>query len=220
MANQGVLKACSLLSWHPHHIAKSRHPLRVRTHCFSFRRYIDWMEEVMTKPWLAIALGAVAVFAVVTLAIAGAEKVAFPVYQGHVLYEVLDKHQDKEIMEFYIDREALQRLKQGQPLPSGAVLTRPTFKARVNDQGELEKDANGRLIRGPLNRIVVMEKRAGWGAEYPAELRNGEWEYAIFDPDGKLRANANYTACFQCHKPKADQDFVFTHQQLVKAARR
>jgi hypothetical protein len=29
----------------------------------------------------------------------------------------------------------------------------------LNDKGELVKDANGRLIRGPLNRIVVMEKR-------------------------------------------------------------
>src|SRR5262245_22187445 len=116
----------------------------------------------------------------VTAALAGPEKVALPLYQTHVLYEVLDKHQDKEVVEFYVNTEAFQRIKQGQQLPSGAVLTRPTFKALLDDKGELIKDANGRLIRGPLNRIVVMEKRTGWGAEYTSELRNGEWEYGIF----------------------------------------
>lgn len=103
---------------------------------------------------------------------------------------------------------------------SSALLTAPTFKALLNDRGELVKDANGRLIRGPLDRIVVMEKRTGWGVEYPADLRNGEWEYARFGPNGTLSANVNYQPCFQCHKPKGEQDFVFTYSQLVKAARR
>ena len=156
---------------------------------------------------------------VVTAAIAGPDKVAFPAYQDHVLYGVLDQPDIKEVRELYVSPEALKGLKAGQPLPSGTVLTAPTFKALLNDKGELERDANDRLIRGPLNRIVVMEKRAGWGAEYPVELRNGEWEYAIFNPDGKLRTNANFNACFQCHKPKSDQDFVFTQTQLLKAAR-
>jgi len=66
---------------------------------------------------------------IVTAALAGPEKVAFPPYQTHVLYEVSDKHHDKEVMEFYVNPEAFQRIQRGQPLPSGAVLTRPTFKA-------------------------------------------------------------------------------------------
>ena len=45
----------------------------------------------MSKPWFAIAFGAVSFFAVMTLAIAGADKVAFPAYQTHVLYDVLDQ---------------------------------------------------------------------------------------------------------------------------------
>src|SRR5262245_36909959 len=106
-----------------------------------------------TNALVALILLTTGILFSAVVAIAGAEKVAFPVYQTHVLYDVLDKIQDREIMEFYINPEAFQRIKQGQPLPSGAVLTRPTFKARVNDQGELEKDANGRLIRGQLNRI-------------------------------------------------------------------
>ena len=156
---------------------------------------------------------------VVTAAIAGSEKVAFPTYQTHVLYDVLDQPDLKEVRELYVSPEALKGLKAGQPLPSGTVLSAPTFKALLNDKGELVKDANGRLIRGPLNRIVVMEKRTGWGAEYSAELRNGEWEYQVFEPDGKPRANVKHEACFTCHKPKSGQDFVFSYPQLLKSAR-
>ncbi len=178
------------------------------------------MEELMPKPWLVITVGAVPVFGIMTLAIAGAEKVAFPHYQTHVLYDVLDQPENKEVRELYVNAEALASLKAGQPLPSGTVLSAPTFKAVLNDKGELVKDVNGRLLRGRLDRVVVMEKRTGWGAEYPSEVRNGEWEYARFGADGAASANVKYDACFQCHKPKADQDFVFSYDQLVKAAQR
>jgi len=180
------------------------------------------MEDAMkaSKGAIALALFAVMSLVVISLAIAGAEKVAFPAYQTHVLYDVLDQPDNKEIRELYVNPEALKSFKPGQPLPSGTVLTAPTFKALLNEKGELLKDANGRLIRGALDRIVVMEKRKGWGTEYAADLRNGEWEYGRFRPDGTLGANVNYDACFQCHKPKGDQDFVFTYPQLAKATQR
>ena len=167
----------------------------------------------------ALFLAAAAFFTGQTSVAAGPDKIAFPAYQNHVLYDVVDQPENKEIREVYVNPEALKNLKQGQPLPSGTVLTAPTFKALLDDKSEFVRDANGRLIRGRLDRIVVMEKRTGWGTEYPAELRNGEWEYGRFGSDGKLTPNVNYTACFQCHKPKAEQDFVFTYTELLKQAR-
>jgi len=158
-------------------------------------------------------------FIVTTSATAGPEKVAFPAYQTHVLYDVLDQPDIKEIREAYVNPEALKNVRPGQPLPSGTVLSLPTFKAQVNDKGELVRDPNGRLVRGPLDRIVVMEKRTGWGVEYPEDLRNGEWEYARFRPDGNRDQQANIRGCFECHKPESERDFVFTFSQLVKAAR-
>jgi hypothetical protein len=153
-------------------------------------------------------------------AIAGTEKVAFPAYQTHVLYGVLDQPDIKEIREAYVTPATLKNLKPGQPLPSGTVLSLPTFKAKLDEKGELVRDPNGRLIRGPLDRIVVMEKRKGWGTEYPADLRNGEWEYARFLPDGTRDPKANIKGCFECHKPESKRDFVFTIADLVKAAQR
>ena len=170
---------------------------------------------------LAIGSSAMTVFFLVPgpSATAGPDKVKFPQYQTHVLYDVLDQPEIKEVRELYVNAEALQGLKADQPLPSGTVLSAPTFKALLDDKGEFVRDPNGRLIRGRLDRVVVMEKRTGWGAEYPDALRNGEWEYGRFGADGTLTTTANYKACFECHKPKADQDFVFSMPQLLKAAR-
>jgi hypothetical protein len=182
-----------------------------------------WEQTFMARPCAIIAaaplLAAASMFVDPAVVIAAADKVAFPAYQTHVLYDVLDQPEIKEVRELYVNPEALKNLKAGQPLPSGTVLTAPTFKALLDDKGEFVRDANGRLIRGRLDRIVVMEKRTGWGSEYPADIRNGEWEYGRFGPEGKHSPNVNYTACFQCHKPKAEQDFVFSYSQLLKQAR-
>lgn len=166
-----------------------------------------------------IAVPAAILFIVTTSATAGPEKVAFPAYQTHVLYTVLDQPDIKELREAYVNPEALKAVRPGQPLPSGTVLTLPTFKALLNDKGELVRDPNGRLVRGRLDRIVVMEKRTGWGVEYPEDLRNGEWEYARFRPDGTRDQQANIKGCFECHKPESARDFVFTFSQLVQVAR-
>jgi len=66
---------------------------------------------------------------------------------------------------------------------------------------------------------TVMEKQAGWGAEYPEAQRNGEWEYQAFRADKTANPNANLTACFNCHKPQAGQDFVFSYQSMKTATR-
>lgn len=40
------------------------------------------------------------------------------------------------------------------------------------------KDASGRFIKTDIRGYTAMEKRTGWGSEYPEHVRNGEWEYA------------------------------------------
>ena len=61
-----------------------------------------------------------------------------------------------------------------------------------------------------------MEKRAGWGAEYPDNIRNGEWEYQAFGADKQVNAKAKLTACFECHKPlPSGQDFVFLYNKMA-----
>ncbi len=134
-------------------------------------------------------------------------------------YTTVDRPDVKEVRDVYGNSEAVRMARPGQPLPSGSILTLVHFKARVDDKGQLVKDPNGRLVKGELDRIGIMEKRTGWGVEYPDGLRNGEWEYALFRPDGTRNEKANLKACFECHKPNSGQDFVFTFPQLVGASK-
>ncbi len=60
-----------------------------------------------------------------------------------------------------------------------------------------------------------MEKRKGFGAIYPEDIRTGDWEYERFTPDGKRLPDQDSTQCMKCHKPLAKQDFLFTLPRLA-----
>lgn len=148
---------------------------------------------------------------------AGADNVKFPAnYAKGVLYTTVDRADNKQHRELFITRYALDELKAGRPLPSGTVITMVNYKAKLNAAGEPEKDANGRFIKtDEIAGIAVMEKRSGWGAEYPPEMRNGEWEYQAFKADGAVNDKADLKTCFNCHKPLDKQDFVFSLDKLT-----
>ncbi len=147
---------------------------------------------------------------------AGPEKVAFPAdFKSGLLYTTADRYDVKQYRELYTSPEAVQAAKNGKPLPRGTVITLVQYKALVDAQGDPLKDARGRFMKGDLLGYTVMEKREGWGAEYPADLRNGEWEYSAFTADGKFNDKANYKACFQCHKPHDQIDFVISYPAMA-----
>ena len=140
--------------------------------------------------------------------------VAFPEnHAAGVLFTTVDRPDNKQFRELYTSAEALE------PLPSGTVITLIQYAAKLDAQGNPEKDANGRFIKGNLIGYTVMEKRTGWGTEYPDDIRNGEWEYQAFKADKSPNTAANLTACFNCHKPLDKQDFVFLYDKLKAAAK-
>jgi plastocyanin len=170
---------------------------------------------MLVKP--AAALAAVALIPAASLA--GGEKVAFPAdWSKGVLYATVDRHDIKQYRELWSTRAAVDAVKAGRPIPGGTVLTLVQYKARVDDKGNPVKDAKGRFQKGELLAYTVMEKRAGWGAEYPAEVRNGEWEYQVFNVEGKVNDKANLKSCFACHKPHASQDYVISLARLTGTA--
>jgi plastocyanin len=156
-------------------------------------------------------------FAVSTAAVAGPEKISFPQdYLKGLLYQTLDRPDSKQYRELYTQAEVVDAVRKGRPIPHGAVITLVQWSVQVDDKGVPLKDANGRFIKKDIIAHTVMEKRAGWGAEYGPEMRNGEWEYAAFTADGRPneKANANAKACFTCHLPHAKQDFVISLAKL------
>ena len=162
---------------------------------------------------LAISIGvSVVVLALASRGTAGPEKIGYPAgWKDHVLYTIVDRYDIKQHRELYASTPAaVQAMKDGKPLPDGTVLTLVQYKAQVDGAGVPVKDDKGRFIKGDIVAFTVMEKRAGWGSEYPAEIRNGEWEYAVFNPAGVLNDKANYKSCFECHKPHEKQDYVIS----------
>jgi plastocyanin len=179
-------------------------------------------EETMrslTSIAIATLLGGVAGLTLAIQVRAGGDKVVFPEnHAAGVMYGTLDRYDIKQYRELYSTAAAVDAARKGEPMPSGTVLTIVQYKAQVDAQGSPLKDANGRFIKGELVGYGVMEKRAGWGAEYADDLRNGEWEYQAFLADGKVNDKANLSACFQCHKPHAGQDFVISLASLKGTA--
>jgi cytochrome P460 len=166
---------------------------------------------------IAAVAGAAALAAIIPVH-AGGDKVAFPDnHAAGVLFTTVDRPDNKQFREFYTSAEALDAARKGESLPGGTVITMLQYAARLDAQGNPEKDANGRFIKGNLIGYAVMEKRAGWGSEYPDNVRNGEWEYQSFKADKSVNAAANLTACFNCHKPLDKQDFVFLYDKMKTA---
>ena len=166
---------------------------------------------------IATALVGVGVVVLATQVRAGGDKVVFPdTYDKGVLFTTVDRPDNKQYREFYASQAAIDFAKKGQPMPDGTVIPMVQWKAKLDGQGNPEKGADGRFIKGDLNGYAVMEKRKGWGAEYPENIRNGEWEYQAFTPAKAANPNAKLTACFECHKPlPSGQDFVFLYNKMA-----
>jgi 4-oxalocrotonate tautomerase family enzyme len=118
----------------------------------------------LAKIHLGAALAIAVVGGVAWQAQAGRELVKFPEnYASGVHYDTVNRGNIRE--EIFATRPAIEAVKNGRPIPSGSVITMEDYRD------------------GKLFRYIVMEKRTGWGAEYPENLRNGEWEYQSFNPD-------------------------------------
>ena len=166
---------------------------------------------------IAVSAACAAVAVVATHVVAGPEDVAFPAgFEKWERYGQVDRHDTKQYRELYAKPEIVKAVREGKPVPNGAVLAMAIFAAEVDANGAPVRDASGRFRKGKPIGVTVMEKRQGWGAPIPAEWRNGDWQYASYLPDGKpnQKANANTKACFVCHKPHEKQDFVISLASL------
>lgn len=124
---------------------------------------------------------------------------AFP--EGFTLYETTDASADGSFVRRYANEVALRSLREGQALANGTTIVVANL-AGTRD----------------VTSYAAMELRAGRGAELPALLRNGDWDYALFDADRVRRDTLNQAPCLACHKPLAADSFVFTIKALRERA--
>jgi hypothetical protein len=70
----------------------------------------------------------------------------------------------------------------------------------------------------PPSGYAAMETRAGWADAIPALLRNGNWDFAVFDAQRVRNDRLNQAQCLACHRPQAANSHVFTLAELRAAA--
>lgn len=134
-----------------------------------------------------------------------------------VLYHSTDNAKAKQHRELYASSDAIAAAVNGRPLPPGAVLAMAMFRAKLDADGNPLKDSDGRFVKDTLVAWGVMSKRGGGGAAYPAEIRNGEWEYQSYNPDMSVNAAAKISACLECHNSQEKSDYVFSLDCLKMA---
>jgi plastocyanin len=221
-----VLTACTLAGWaciqsrsagvHP--LTTAHYPPRLR----SARAAHHTLEEtamrrvVLHRTFIVAGLVAATLAGAQALVQPGPNKLKFPEgWDRGVMYASVDRPDIKQYREFYTSAEAVAAARAGSPIPHGTVITLAAYAAKLDDAGNPVKDANGRFVKDKLVAVNSMQKERGFGDDIPAEIRNGDWIYQSFTPDGKANDKANLTACYQCHLPFAKDDYLTNLAKLA-----
>ncbi len=130
------------------------------------------------------------------------DRVGFPTgYQNtfHFFY-TFDNYQNRQIRKVY-GNDTAASVTPGQVFnfPYGSIILFESYTVQEDSAGEPVLDGNGRFIPVNLTTIFVMRKEQGFGTDYK-ELRNGEWEYGAYRPDGTTSTAPSATgSCALCH---------------------
>ena len=145
-------------------------------------------------------------------------RVAFPenYQQTFVKYHTISFPGTKQVRYYYANPAALQAAREGKSLPDGSYLFAEVYSAKLDANKNPIKGADGFFEPDKLVGYTAMQRDAGWGADFPAELRNEEWNYAAFALDKKARA-VNQAECLACHKPLDRESYTFTVKELAAA---
>ncbi len=125
----------------------------------------------------------------------------------------IDRDDVAQVREIYVNPVGATT-RPGQAFPNGTVFVMEIYQALRLADGAPAFDPSGRLVKGPLQKLFVMAKGAGWGdGVEPANLRNGDWVYSAFLPDQRTPAPDDLATCRGCHLPLAKQDFVHRYDE-------
>jgi cytochrome c553 len=129
-------------------------------------------------------------------------RMAFPASfpTGFTLYQTANSN--GAVAEHYANAPAVAAARAGGPLPDGSVIV------------VVNRPAAG----APPTGYAAMEARAGWGAAIPALLRDGNWDFAVFNAQRARNDGLNQAQCLACHHAQAANSHVFTLADLRAAA--
>ena len=126
----------------------------------------------------------------------------------------------KQLRNVYANKVALDAAKAGKELPDGSVIVVEAFKVEMGPDKKPVVGGDGFYISTERAGFTAMERRAGWGNDFPGMIRNGNWHYAVFKADRSARPNVNQASCLACHLPHAKNSYLFTIKALRDTARK
>ena len=127
------------------------------------------------------------------------DQVGFPKgYQdGYTLFYPFDRPDNRSARVVYANAAAASVVS-GEPFPFGSVLVMDVFRTQRDEADNVLLDDSGRYVRDDLFGLSAMRKEPGYGGKYGV-LRNGEWEYMAYRPDGSpLFPPDRTTSCAAC----------------------
>ncbi len=150
-----------------------------------------------------------------------AKRVALPAnLTGFTHYFTFNHKRRKQLRKVYAYKVALDAARAGKELPDGSVIVVEAFKAKMGADKKPVVGADGFYVSTGRAGFTAMERRAGWGNDFPGLIRNGNWHYAVFKPDRSPRPNINQATCLACHLPLAKNSYLFSMKALTDAARK
>jgi hemoglobin len=117
----------------------------------------------------------------------------------------------KQVRELYVNPAGTKACPVS-AFPNGTTMVMELYKAKADGENLL-KDARGKLVKGDLAKVFVMEKNDGWGRDVPDNLKNGAWVFAAYGPNDKPLAE-DFTKCRACHAPLGQKDFIHRYDEF------
>ena len=149
-------------------------------------------------------------------------QVAFPEnYKtaGFTMYQTVNRTDINQVRYLWANAVAVKAAREGKPLPDGSVLLLEQHAAKLDADKKPVTGADGYYVSDRLLAYALMGHGPGWGKDIPDILRNGDWNYAVYGPDMKLRAGVQQGECLACHKPLDNVSYLISHAPLTTAAK-
>lgn len=146
----------------------------------------------------------------------GEEAIKFPTdYRATFKnYLSLDRVQNPDqVIRLYANSVALKGPDADGKFPYGSILVAEIYKALKDADGKVVQSKLGRRIRDKFALIAVMQRRQGADDKIPTPLKNDDWDFATFQPDG-TPAKKDLNACRNCHAPLVTTHHLFSYEHI------
>jgi cytochrome c553 len=132
-------------------------------------------------------------------------------------YHTINFPKTKQVRYYFANKVAVQAAKNGEPLPDGSVLFVEAHAAKLDADKKPVTGDDGFFVPAKLLFYTAMAREAGWGADIPDMLRNGDWNYTVFTTKKEQRPGVNQATCLACHKPLDKVSYTFTLKELAES---